>query len=461
MILIYSQSDTPRVTWTIDLVMGRLLGLEYRITTLPDEISSFGGPKINYSDSPMGDIPWIPASGLLFEDGISDQSSRLNPGTWKNLKTLFHTSIPEYRDLRFAPTSSTISTISTISTSSTQLLPFDLFSAVFYLVSRYEEYLPFEPDEHGRFPSSESLSFRMGILEEPVVNQWALAFGDELEKLFPDQIRIKKTEYRFLPTIDVDNAWAYAHKGWKRTIGGFWQNRKNIEARNFRFQVLRENQNDPYDTYNLIARFHQDAGVRAKWFFLIGEYGPFDKNISPHNQHFKKLIQRIARNETVGIHPSYGSNGSPGLVAREVKTLSGIIGQPVGVSRQHYLKISFPHTYRVLIRLGIREDYSMGYPDRPGFRAGIASPFRFFDLGENKPADFTVYPFPVMDQTLRQYCSLEPKEALARIVDLAEKVRRVGGTFITLWHNESLSEWNEWAGWTEVYRQMLIQVKSE
>ena len=449
MILIYSQSVTPRVTWAIDLIMGNLLGLEYRITTLPDEMNSFTGPKISYSDAPLGDIPWIHASGLLFETGIRDQSEHLTPGTWKTLKTLFNFS-----------TISTISTSSTSSTSSTCCLPFDLFSAVFYLVSRYEEYLPYTPDEHGRFPSSASLAFRMEILEQPVVNEWVLAFGEVLEKHFPDRIRIKKTEYRFMPTIDVDNAWAYAHKGWKRTIGGFWQNRKSMEARNFRFQVLRENQNDPYDTYDLIERFHRDAGVKATWFFLTGGYGPYDKNIAPGNRHLINLIQRIARNEPVGIHPSYGSNGSPEQVALEVKTLSGMIGMPVVVSRQHYLKIAFPDTYRGLIRVGIREDYSMGYPDRPGFRAGIASPFRFFDLIENKPADFTVYPFQVMDQTLRQYLSLGPEEALARIVDLAGKVRRVGGTFITLWHNESLSEWNEWTGWTEVYRQMLQQVKS-
>jgi hypothetical protein len=293
-----------------------------------------------------------------------------------------------------------------------------------------------------------------------VVNEWVLDFGEVLEKQFPDQIRIKKTEYRFLPTIDVDNAWAYAHKGWKRTIGGFWQNRKSMEARNFRFQVLRDNQNDPYNTYDLINRFHQEAGLKATWFFLTGGYGPYDKNIAPDNRHLINLIQRIARVETVGIHPSYGSNGSPEQVAREVETLSGIIGKPVDLSRQHYLKITFPETYRRLVSYGIREDYSMGYPDRPGFRAGIATPFRFFDLDANRPADLTIFPFQVMDQTLRQYLSLGPQEALALITDLAGKVKRVGGTFITLWHNESLSEWNEWTGWTEVYRHMLQQVKS-
>jgi len=448
MILLYCPEESPRITWVLDLILSQLLGLDYWITSRPDELNSFEGPKISYSDAPMGDIPWIPASGLLFENGISDQSHRLNPGTWKSLKTLFHTP---------GASPSSPPHISTSSHLHISTFPFDLLSAVFYLVSRYEEYLPFKPDEHGRFPSTESLASKMEILEEPIVNQWAQVFGDELENHFGRQIGIKKPAYRFISTIDVDNAWAYAHKGWKRTIGGFWNDRKSMVARNFRFQVLRENQPDPYDTYDLIERFHREAGTEPLWFFLLGHYGKYDKNISPRNCNYQRLIRGISRDGRVGIHPSYHSHASPDGVAREVSMLSHILGQPVIRSRQHFLKLRLPATYRALIRAGIREDYSLGYADKPGFRAGIALPFRFFDLERNKAEDLTVYPFQVMDQTLRQYLDLKPDEALARVLDLADKTKKAGGTLITLWHNESLSEWNEWTGWSEVYRQILKQ----
>jgi hypothetical protein len=43
-------------------------------------------------------------------------------------------------------------------------LPFDPLAATFYLVSRYEEYLPFIPDEHGRFPAKQSFAFSNGFL---------------------------------------------------------------------------------------------------------------------------------------------------------------------------------------------------------------------------------------------------------------------------------------------------------
>jgi hypothetical protein len=130
-------------------------------------------------------------------------------------------------------------------------------------------------------------------------------------------------------------------------------------------------------------------------------------------------------------------------------------GQPVIRSRQHYLKIRFPETYQDLLQAGIREEYSLGFADRVGYRAGIAIPFRFFDLRENTPTQLMVYPFEVMDTTLRQYMKLDPTQATQLIQKLIDTTREVGGTFISLWHNESLSEWKAWRGWSSVYRELI------
>jgi len=446
MILIYSPEENPRVTWTFEILFKSLLGVDYRITTFPGELEHEEGPKLCYSFKPMGDFPWIRASGLLFERDIHDLSASLIPRKWEGLPTIFANDEDEFagRTQR-----------------SSRTVDFDIFSAVFYFVSRYEEYLPYEPDAHNRFHSSESLAFHLNLIEEPIVNQWANAFGTVLTKLFGENIRIKKPDYQYISTIDIDNAWAYAHKGIRRFLGGFWRDRRNMEARNFRVQVLRENQPDPFDTYALLEHFNQEAGIKPIWFFLLGDPGPFDKNISPGNRHFQNLIRRIASEYPSGIHPSYGSTSSASMIQKEIQRLARITGQPVTRSRQHYLRIHLPDTYRTLSHMGIAGDYSMGFADRPGFRAGISVPFRFFDLEENKSTDLTVYPFQVMDTGLRQYLGLNPDEALEKILSLADKVRKTGGTFITLWHNESLSEWKEWTGWSEVYRQMVKELSSE
>ncbi len=438
MILIYCPEENPRVTWTFDLVFRQLLGLEYRLTTFPDELIHSDGPRLNYSFKPMAGIPFIEASGLLFERNIHDQSSKLIPGQkWAGLPTIF--SYPKSQ----AP------------------LNFDIFSAIFYFVSRYEEYLPFEPDEHHRFRSTESLAYHLGIIEKPIVNQWVIGFRKVLKSWFSDSITCKEPEYQFIPTVDIDNAWAYAHKGLKRTFGGLWKDRRNMEARNFRYQVLRDNQPDPYNSYELLNRFHSEAKVHPIWFFLVAAYGRYDKNISPHNIHFQNLIRKIAAEYSVGLHPSYASNSAPSLVNHEAELLADIVGHPISRSRQHYLRLHLPDTYRALSHLGIQEDYSMGYADSPGFRAGIASPFRFFDLEENKITDLTVYPFQVMDTCLQRYMKLNPEMAIQKITEIVEQVKKVNGTFMSLWHNESLSEWKDWSGWSKVYRELLTIAKTD
>lgn len=436
MLLIYCPEENPRAVWTFDLVFRQLLGLDYRLTTFHEELSHTDGPRLNYSFSQITGVPFIQASGLLFERDIHDQSQKLMAGEkWAGLPAIFSNS------------------------KSPSDLPFDIFSAVFYFVSRYEEYLPFEADEHHRFRSTESLAFHLDIIDKPIVNQWVIQFEIVLKCWYGDTLVIRRPDYQFIPTIDVDNAWAYSHKGLKRTIGGLWKDRHNMEARNFRFQVMRNNQPDPYYTYDLLDHFHAEAGVVPIWFFLMASYGPFDKNISPHNRRFQKLIRQIAAKYPTGIHPSYASNLEHSLVSREADKLAAIINQPVFRSRQHYLRIHLPDTYRTLSNLGIQEDYSMGFADRVGFRAGIASSFPFFDLEENKITGLLIYPFQVMDTGLQRYMNLKPEQAGDKISALIDEVKKVDGTFISLWHNESLSEWNEWTGWSNVYRQLLGQAK--
>lgn len=444
MLLIYSPGENPRKSWTFDLVFGQLLGIPYRVTGNLEEFTGFEGPRLNYSAIPFDHIPFILSSGLLDEESIQDQSEKLKPGTTGNLPVIFRN------------VTSTDFKAFTGEDHPPGLMDFDVFSAVFYYVSRYEEYLPFQPDRHGRFTSDQSLSGRLGIIDKPIVNIWAKQLGASLQQAYPGKLNPDRPSYRFIPTIDVDNAWAYAHKGFSRTVGGFWRDRNNIEARNFRFQVLRDNQPDPYDTYSLLHRFHRDAGVRPVWFFLVGRYGRHDKNIDPANSHFRKLVQDISRNHDTGLHPSYASGIVIERLMQEKEVLQSITGKPVIRSRQHYLKVRIPETYHMLIQAGITEDYTLGFADQPGFRAGIAAPFRFFDLQQNKPTDLTVYPFNSMDTGLRHYLGLNPEQAIQRISMLVDEVRRVNGTFISLWHNESLGEWKDWTGWSEVYRQLLI-----
>ena len=139
----------------------------------------------------------------------------------------------------------------------------------------------------------------------------------------------------------------------------------------------------------------------------------------------------------------------------ETARLSKILKLEVERSRQHFLKLILPETYRNLINNDITHDYTMGYAEIPGFRASICTPFPFFDLDQDAQTNLIIHPFMVMDGTLHDYMKLSPQKAIATIIELINEVRKVGGTFIPLWHNQSLNEESDWKGWLEVYVKMV------
>ena len=121
--------------------------------------------------------------------------------------------------------------------------------------------------------------------------------------------------------------------------------------------------------------------------------------------------------------------------------------------------IEFPRTYNTLSSLGIAEDYSMGYASHTGFRAGTCTPFHFYDLKSEQETSLVIYPFQVMDRTLKDYMNLQPAEATQKIAEMIEEVRAVNGTFISIFHNEAFSDTGEWEGWLEVYKKFIQIVR--
>ena len=335
-------------------------------------------------------------------------------------------------------------------------LPFDPFAAAFYLISRYEEYFDGPRDQFGRFPAEESLAYKNNFLHQPVIDIWAKYLLAVLQNQYPD-LESKVRSYRFIPTYDIDNAYAYKHKGFLRIMGGFANalRKMNWKECRERLKVLANRTKDPYDTYELQFELHDKYGLQPVYFFPVGEYGEYDKNISPESPAYRNLIQSLSDYYRTGIHPSFRSNNDIKILDKEVSILSQILKKDIVYSRQHYVKLHLPQTYENLMELDIEKDYSMGYPSQVGFRASTASSFYFYDLNLEIKTKLKVYPFAVMDVSLRHYLRLHPDDAIRQIEGLIREVKAVGGLFISLWHNHSLGETHGWEGWRKVYEQMI------
>jgi len=434
-ILIFSEKKTKRLEYIFKLFLKDLIGWDFEITTDEEFFNSHTGPKFSYHFKKIGQSTLICCKDLLFETHVSHQE--IKSVEINGIKCPFAV----YND--------------------NSLFAFDIFAASFYLVSRYEEYLPHKKDHHKRFLASESLAYQNDFLQQAVVNVWAQWFEEKFRNIYP--VLPKSTrEYQFIPTYDIDIAWSFKNKGFTRNAGGLLRDliKLNFKEIKNRYLVLSKQKNDPYDTYKLQNEYAKYYQLKPIYFFLFGKLGPYDKNISNIDKNFKVLIKELHDLYEIGIHPSYQSNDHSDTLKSEIRALQTTVHSEITKSRQHFLKLNLPDTYRNLLNQGILHDYTMGYAEQPGFRASICTPYQFYDLDLEVETKLMIHPFAIMDGTLRDYLKTDKDTAIEIISNLIEEVKKVNGSFISLWHNETLSNTGKWSGWNEVYEHLLKQATS-
>jgi len=325
------------------------------------------------------------------------------------------------------------------------------------MLSRFEEYQPFIKDIYGRFEPADSIAFKHGFLDKPVVNLWVRSFIKAINTKLQLNLSPIAKKYKFVNTIDIDLAYSYKNKGIYRNFFGYMRSLKkaNFSEITERTRVLAGLSKDPFDTYDLMLDTHQKYGLDTVFFVHVGDYGTYDKNIPYRNNKFRNLVRHLSDYAEIGIHPSYNSASNGEKLQIEIERLSEIIRKDITKSRQHFLRLSFPKTYRNLIDNKIKEDYSLGYASEVGFRAGTCTPFKFFDLDSNQVTSLLIRPFSIMEGTLKDYQNKNTQEAIQSITRQITEIKNVNGEFISLWHNESLGNKGRWVGWDEVYEKMI------
>jgi len=429
MLIIYTPDITPRLSYIVKFLLSRILDLNYEITSDIEYYQNSAKPKLTYSDKPFQNEPFITAHNLLFETNIEEQKITISKNN--DFITLFENK-------------------------KNDLLLFDVFAASFYLISRYEEYTCQCRDEHDRFKAEQSFAFKNNFLDQPIVDQWAFLLKEKLTAIYPT-LEFTKRTFNYIPTFDIDQAFAIQQKGSIRITSGILKSLLKINLKDviFRIRVLRGKKPDPFNTFSIIKRLNKQKKIKPYFFFLLGKYGKYDKNISPNNTKFKRLVSYFSKNYITGIHPSYVSHKNIAVLQCELSSLESITQKKITHSRQHFLRISFPETFQNLIKAEIKNDFSLGYASQIGFRASTCTPFFFYDLTAEKETNLVLFPFCVMDVTLKNYMNLTTEQSIEKITKLVNTIKSVNGTFISLWHNESLSNHGEWKNWQEVYKQML------
>ncbi len=427
-LLIYTETLGPRLEYILKFIFDEVLACEYELTTDLENVKKHKGACINYSNKKIENTVRIVPHALLSESVLTKQE--IECFLWHERKAFFKTSNEE--------------------------VSFDIFSATFYLVSRYEEYVIKDKDEFHRFPHEKSFAFKEGFLTIPLVDIWLIELKNILLAHSPKLV-CKQKEFKFIPTYDIDIAYSYKHKGLLRNAGGAIRDisKGDFASLKNRKNVLLNKAEDPFDSFKILDQLHEQFNLSPIYFFLLGSGGKLDKNLPVGNKQFQLLIQDISTKYPIGIHPSFRSNDKVDELPLEINRLQKISSKEINKSRQHYIRFTLPETFQNLIEQGIKEEYSMGYGSINGFRASTANPFFWFDLENNKVTDLKVFPFCFMEcnSFFEQKQNIE--ETKKEIAHYIGEVKNVKGSFISIWHNFSLGSEPLWKGWLELYKYQL------
>ena len=427
MLLVYTHKITPRVKYVFKQICARILDIPVDFTTKIEDFIAHDSLKISYTRQPLSNEIFIRSHELLFDQGLNDLDIKVSD--WEETKCFF-------------------------ANGEKSALPYDIFAASFYLLSRYEEYLPHVKDEYGRFTAEESLAYKNNFLTQPVIDIWAYKFKTLLESKYPDVVFANRT-YTITPVIDVPSAYLYRMKGIMRTFGG---SLKDIVSLKFsqlyaRCLVLLGLKNDPYDTFKYIVNRQKSSSFKFIVFFLIGDFSTYDKNINIQKRKFVSLIKDVGDYCEIGLKTSYFALDNKEILKTEKLKMENTINGPLLASRHSFSKLNLPESYRNLVEIEIPEDFTMGYINHVGFRAGTCTPFFFYDLDYEIQTPLKINTYHVLDYALLKHQSLlDKKKALQEIIT---EVKKVNGTFVSVFHNYTFSSLKRWQHYKDLFNFIL------
>jgi hypothetical protein len=336
----------------------------------------------------------------------------------------------------------------------------DIISAVFFMLSRWEETVVPTRDEHERFPATASVAYKQSFLDRPVVDEYALILREWIKMLLPGwEPKLHPFSIKLSHDIDFMSRFPNSHAAFRRFGGDLLKRRSPGAA--WRTVVdatataLTPIHTSYYRGIHYLAELSRAYNLgNDVFYFMAAQPGPLNNDYdlaSPPVRHC--IDDLLEQGFEIGLHAGYYTLNDPELLATEKARLDDVIGKDQYGGRQHFLRFQTPDTWQHWERVGLEYDSTMAFASHEGFRCGTCHPFRPFDLNADRELKLWEWPLIVMDRTLRDHRKLSPELSEIRILELAQRCKRVEGTFTLLWHNSSL-DW-EWEPWRKVYERVV------
>ena len=304
----------------------------------------------------------------------------------------------------------------------TWIIRTDIVYNTFFFISRAEELINTQRDEHGRFLAKYSILGKNNRLMIPTVDEYARM----LMKLLDLPLPTPSFSQIYL-THDIDTVAHYRHL--RGAIGGILRGqwRKVIAS-------LKDIHNDPAFTFSwMIAQDKKVEGAKRIYFVKDTEGKGYDyPQYKLDGKDFETAEQLIVNSGAkIGWHGSYYGGDKA----------NRLLGDKAGLHRSHYLRCSIDQMQR-LAEVGVTDDFTMMFPDQVGFRLQTTRAVRWINPKTMTLTDLVLHPLTVMDCTLSNsnYMNLREDEAYFECQRLFDKVHQNAGEVVILWHNTIIAD---------------------
>ncbi|MCF8218598.1 MAG: polysaccharide deacetylase family protein [Bacteroidales bacterium] len=327
----------------------------------------------------------------------------------------------------------------------------DLFASAFFMLSRWEEVVNENRDQHDRFRATESVAVQHDFIHRPIVNEYLELLLGWLKKLGLKQ-NMPQREFQWVLTHDIDKiSW---DKNYWRSLARDLLKQGNPQLV---WKKLTQIFRNPYDTFDKLMDWSEQAGVKSRFYFMAGGNGEYDYENYLQKDSFKESVQKIQkRGHIIGFHPGYATYRDESEWKEQKNSLAQVIGQPINEGRQHFLRVRIPETWQIWDENDMETDSSMGFAEIPGFRCGTCYTFTVFDVKQRKTLRLKEMPLIAMDVTYANYLKYSPRQTLDNLREIKKRIVHFGGNFVILWHNSNLYA-EFWPLYLPVYKKLISE----
>lgn len=415
-LIFFSNILTPRIKYIINFIFKDILKAEVEFTGNSQYFLQSDQIRISYGEEPMGEELFFKSTSLLFSNKLEE----IKP------KTI---SFGEYQ-VPFPVERSA--------------LPFDVFAASFFILSRYEEYLHQKKTEED-FKPSKSHQHKWRIMDKPIIDEWALIIKSMIRKKHPD-FKFLEKKFQHQPTVHFNILPDLPEGLLNRT--------------KFIFSAVFKKENNylssKFDTLTGVGINNAQVLDGVNRLFASKSYNPLyfaDFPDVPMDYIRINGVSQILADQSIGLlRPCASDKQKMAEIKEGLVKLKKIHANLIPLTSQQLETLKFPICYLNILNSGITSDYSMGYSNVPGFRAGTCTPFNWYDLQLEKVTPLMVSSYCLTDYILQ---FLTREAATKTVQQYIDAVKVVNGTFHSSWSLKSLSDHPKYKKSRALFTEML------